>query len=335
VNGPRIWREEFIGGGAAEERFLFGRLAREIGVVQRQDRLRQGDGITRRAFHAKTIAGILNAEFRVLPTISPDLAHGVLQPGVLHNAVVRFSNASGLVRPDEGRDLRGIAIRVQADRKTPQDFLLTNAPASHARDGEQFMAVAKAAAAGALPLMLLQLVQALGLRETVRVLFALRQATAHDVGSMAAERYWSRAPFAIGTVAVKFKLEPAAAAAPRRAYRGDEPLRQELAQRLRDGPVRFRFEAQRFVDAATTPIEDGTIEWRERNAPFEPLADLVLPQQDISTQRGRAADAAVDALAFSPWVRSDEIRPIGGLNRARKVAYEASVRNRTFAANGS
>jgi catalase len=325
------WGEEFIGGSAAEERIVLQRLADEIGFVQRQNRRRQGDGVTRRAFHAKTIAGIANAEFLVSPAISRDLARGVLQPGVVHDAVVRFSSASGLIRSDNAKDLRGVAIRVRPAQGVPQDFLLTNAPASHARDGPQFMAVAKAAAAGPLPLVVLRLLRSIGPRETMRVLRALARATGREIGSVATERYWSRAPFAIGPVAVKFKLEPLAAAA---ARRDAGPFRKELEERLRAGPVRFNFEAQRFVDDDKTPIEDGTVEWREEDAPFEPVGELVLPQQDIGTAEGRAADATVEALAFNPWLRAEEIRPIGGLNRARRFVYEASVRNRTTTRDG-
>jgi hypothetical protein len=35
-----------------------------------------------------------------------------------------------------------------------------------------------------------------------------------------------------------------------------------------------------------------------------------------------------DELAFNPWNTTDEFRPLGNLNRARKVAYDASAAHR-------
>jgi hypothetical protein len=122
------------------------------------------------------------------------------------------------------------------------------------------MAVAKAATRPK-PLAILGLLRALGPRETLRRLRAVRAAS-RRVESLATESYWSRAPFELGTQAVKFKLDAAAAAAAdgSGANRGPDYLREDLARRLRAGPLTFPFQAQRFVDERRTPIEDGAAE---------------------------------------------------------------------------
>ena len=49
------------------------------------------------------------------------------------------------------------------------------------------------------------------------------------------------------------------------------------------------------------------------------------PQGDLSTVDALAQAQIIDALAFNPWNTTDEFRPLGNLNRARKAVYDASV----------
>lgn len=324
------WKEAYLGGSLEEEERLIASFAAEIKEVQ--ERNRRPDGGIRRAFHAKTHAGIVDAEFRVLPDIGRDLARGIFVPGAADQAIVRFSNGAGTIETDSRRDLRGVAIRVVGEDGRTQDFLLTNAPASHARDAYQFMAAAKASAGRSKPLAVLALVKTLGLREAWRMLRSLSSATSRDVESLATEQFWSRAPFAIGPFAVKFTLVPTASSRGATLAAGDNYLRDDLTRRLKDDAVRFRLQAQRYVDDSTTPIEDGAVEWNERDAPPEDVAELVIPRQDLTTAAAREAEEMVDRLAFSPWTSSQEIRPIGSLNRARRLVYETGAAYRNSSA---
>jgi hypothetical protein len=308
------WREQYLGGSPDEEARRIRAWADEIHEIQRRN---ADGGVARRAFHAKIHAGLTNAEFRVAADLDERFAGGIFRPGAVHPAVVRFSNAAGTIRPDAKRDLRGVAIRV-AD---VQDFLLTNAPASHARDAEQFMAAAKAGTQRP-PLSILGLLRTLGPRETVRMLRSLRRAL-RRAESLAEESYWSRAPFLLGDAPVKFKLAPAATASGGDNERGPDCLRDDLADRLRAAALVFPFQAQRFVDERTTPIEDGAAEWKESDSPPVTIAELVLPQQELTNADG----ALVEAMAFTPW-NTNGIRPLGSLNRARKLVYEASASRR-------
>jgi catalase len=319
-----------LGGSLSEEERLIKTFAGEIREVQEHNKARDEGRSIRRALHAKTHAGIVNAEFRVPREISGDLATGVFVPGAVHRALVRFSNAAGTIEPDSRRDLRGVAIRVVGEDGGSQDFVLTNAPASHARDAHEFMVAAKASAGKSKAMAALALVKALGLREAWRMLRSLASATSRDAESLATERFWSRAPFALGPIAVKFTLVPTATSRRAALATGDNYLRDDLTQRLQDDAVRFRLRAQRYVDDSVTPIEDGTVEWNERDAPPEDMAELVIPQQDLTTAAAREAEVMVDRLAFSPWNTSKEIRPIGSLNRARRLVYESSAAHRGF-----
>jgi hypothetical protein len=321
------WRERYLGGSPEAESALFERFGAEITDIQDRFRRRDRSPAVRRPFHAKTVAAIEGCRFEVVDDLDPDLQAGVLRPGARLAATVRFSNASGSVRADPMPDLRGVAVRVHDPPAGFQDLLLTSAPASHARDARQFMAAARVA--GEPPLRrLVHALVALGPREGIRMALVVMRDEARPVHSLAAQRFWSRGAFAVGDVAVRLRLEPAAG--PGGLVRGYDGLGHDLAARLRQRDVVFFLQAQRFVDERRTPIEDSSVRWRERDSPPETVARLTIPRQDLSAPDAVARAEAVEALAFDPWNTTSPsgIRPLGSQNRARRVVYPASARHR-------
>ena len=65
-----------------------------------------------------------------------------------------------------------------------------------------------------------------------------------------------------------------------------------------------------------------------RSRPPEPVAVLTLARGDLSTADALAQAQLIDAMAFNPWNTTDEFRPLGNLNRARKAVYDASSAQR-------
>jgi hypothetical protein len=323
------WSERYLGGTPETEAELFTAFARQIQEVQGRNRKWASEPI-RRAFHAKILAGIVNARFVVASDVRPELQVGLFVPRASYPALVRLSNASGMVRRDLEKDLRGVAARVQVGDGVEQDFLMSNAQASHACDANQFMVAAVAMAGGrritALPSMILKL----GLREGLRVIKTLKREASRPVGSVATEAFWSRAPYAVGTYAWKFKFEPLAAAVASVTYpENRDALREEFAARLLREDVRYTLRAIPYRDEASTPIEDGTVAWPEEDPPPEDIAELVIPRQDLRAGEGPENERRIEALQFSPWNAAPGIRPIGGLNRARRPVYQASARYRS------
>jgi Catalase len=327
------WAERFLGGSEETERRLLERFAEQINEVQVLNRRRDQDPI-RRAFHAKLLAGVANATFTVAPDLRPELQAALFVPGATHPALVRFSNASGTVRSDAVRDLRGVAVRIGPREAPPaegavHDLLFSNTRTSHSRDAVQFMASAVAMAGGRRIRAIPGLVRRLGFGEGLRVFRALRRSASRKVGSLATEAYFGRLPFAVGSVAVKFALQPMATDQGSAQPHGPEGLRQEFVDRLALEDVRYRLEALHFVDEATTPIEDATVEWTPGPIASDPIGELLLPRQDLTTGDGPAGERLVEATEFTPWNCPPGIRPIGSLNRARQPVYEASVRLRS------
>ena len=73
---------------------------------------------------------------------------------------------------------------------------------------------------------------------------------------------------------------------------------------------------------ANEPVENPSIEWKTQ---FSKLATISIPQQEFSTDE---MDTFAEHLSFSPWHSLQEHAPLGGINRARKVIYQASANKR-------
>ncbi|QCK88334.1 catalase [Phreatobacter aquaticus] len=323
-----VWSETFEGGSAEAEASLFERLARDIRGIQQANRTSQA-GPVLRTLHAKAVLAEPSASFTMRADLPSRFAQGAFQPGTSFATIVRLSNASGRLQDDDRRDMRGAALRLTLPGGASHDFLMTNFPVSHARNARQFVDFAKAMA-GSKFLLLPRLIAAHGLSETLRMLKNVSQATARPVTSLALETYWSRGALLWGDAGpVRYLLRPAPDALPAETLPpAPERLRQELLGRLSHAPIRFEFCLQPFVDEMRTPIEDGATEWLESVSPPVVVADLVLPVRPAGDGARTPGEAAIEALAFSPWNAADGLRPLGSLNRARKPVYWASADGR-------
>jgi hypothetical protein len=328
------WTEAYLGGTPEAEARMVRAFVRDIQLVQVNNKKNAKAGEVRRALHAKIQLGVANAEFRILPNIPAELSVGLFRAGSRYPATVRLSNASGEVKPDGKADFRGAAIRVATPDGTSHDLLMTNAPASHARDARQFMVAAKALSSPSKITIPFKLLFGLGPFEMPRMLLSLIRGASRKVYSLATETFWSRAPIRFGRYAVKYNLTPAAGTKPVPDSRipllakKDSFLREDLVDRLLEGDIVYDFRVQRYVNASDTPIEDGVLEWKESHAPSETIAQLIIPRQDLNDPEARSAEALVERLEFNPFNTTEEFRPLGSLNRARKIAYQASADHR-------
>jgi catalase len=324
--------ERYDGGSPEAERLVFERLAREIVEVQRQNQRAAGAPAVERAFHAKALAATENARLRFHDDLPESLRVGFARAGAEYPAIVRFSNASGMLQRDGIPDLRGVAVRVNVSESESHDLLATNFPVLHARDAREFIAFAKTmAGARTVPrqafALLVKLPLAVGLGDAGRMIRNILSGTRRRVDSLATETYWSRGALLwgeAGPVRYLFRPAPGAARAGAQAPHDPDFLEHELTGRLAHADVAFELCVQRYVDERRTPVEDVTVEWTEAVAPALPVALLTLPRQDLTSRDARAARERIERMTFNPWYSSDTFRPLGNINRARDAVYRAS-----------
>jgi len=74
------------------------------------------------------------------------------------------------------------------------------------------------------------------------------------------------------------------------------------------------------------PVENDSVEWDETKSKPVTVATLRIPTQKVDG----SGDLAIrcEAMSFNPWHALAEHRPMGGMNRLRKVVYLASVAKR-------
>ncbi len=328
------WKETILAG--EDPRLL--RHAEALRDIQRRSARKTGK--VQRALHAKGNAGV-EAELRVLPDLAEYARVGLFAAPATYRAYVRFSNGSGLLQHDKKGDVRGVAVKVLGvpgkkiipglEDATTQDFLLIKTPTTPFRNADEFVALVRAAERPALALP--RLFAALGVRRTFELGKKLAKNLGAPVPSLATLPYYSALPVKYGPYAVHYALAPQAKAGPQLSpygsgERGPHHLGEELAERLRRGPVTYDFRVQFYVDARRTPIEDASVEWREEDAPFLTVARLTLLQQDVESPRGRRIAARCEGLSFDPWHTTEDFRPLGNMMRARSHAYRLSTQER-------
>lgn len=261
-----------------------------------------------------------------------------------YDVVVRFSNGVGFSQSDKLPDVRGAAIKVfdvynsSTGKFQTVDLLMTNSPTPFGKDFLEFAdfmdLVASlgpnvgGAAFATHPRAALSLFKTTGLPIVSN----------YKVKSLATTRFWSGHPYLLGSdLAMKFNIIPTQTDEPtkkeiktKRHFRYDylpewgDYLEEDLAQRLKRGPVKYTFALQLEKNTKATPIEDNLTEWTEENSPSIPVAELVLDQQTLANFRGGNGDANCDSLRFTPGHYIPDHRPLSNMGRGRIFGYEAS-----------
>jgi hypothetical protein len=310
--------------------------------IDRMNRYQQGfashgDGQVHRGFHVKSHAG-LRAEFRVLDDIPADAKHGVFKEARTFSAWVRLTNGFSAARPDWFPDLLGFAVKLQdvegtkllegEEHSGTQDFLALNHPYVPADNAGELM-IMSMSAANVLSAPV-KLVQGLGLTKALRIMLWTFGWTPHRLlmRSVVTEDFSSLSPITVGPHAVKFTWRPQqrVATKPRNASWRNY-LRDELRQRLAENDIRYDFLVQFYVDPQETPI-DGAHAWNPEDTPFVKLAELTIPRCDLDSPESRRAETYLNGASFNPWHAISEHRPLGNIQRARRVIYQASAKHR-------
>lgn len=283
-------------------------------------------GTAHRDAHAKA-DGCVRAEFRVREHLPAELRQGIFQEGRVYRSWIRYSNGAGRAAKDSKDDARGMAIKLLgvpgpklADEKATQDFLLINSPVFFVRNAADYVAFSKAAAANKPFSFFIHGFNPFRWRyHELRVaLSILWKKTADPL----AIRYWSLTPYLLGDSGpVKYSARPCA------GVRAETPnkknpdfLRAAMSARLKGGGACFEFLVQLRTEPSREPIEDPTIRWNEKTSPFHPVATINIPAQRFESPQQQAF---CENLSMNPWHSAPEHRPLGGINRVRKIVYEA------------
>jgi hypothetical protein len=282
----------------------------------------------RRGQHPKH-HGCVRAEFIVPPDLPDELRHGVLREGRTFPALIRFSN--GRHWDDRKGDIHGMAIKLvgvagekllEAEKSAQtQDFVTADHPVFFIRDLADYVPFSEA-------LLKARRSRWSRLGFILRVLVSphppwkgLRAAMAKKPDSPLRIQYWSQTPYRLGRLAVRYSIRPdLTLVPPPPPSRSKDKLREALSSHLASREARFDFLVQVQTDPVAMPVEDPSVGWDEATSPYRKVATIRIPPQVCDTPEQRAC---CENLSFTPWHALPEHRPLGAINRARKVIYEA------------
>jgi len=304
-----------------------------------------GDGNTpasnlyRRDVHTKS-HGCVKAKFAADDEVPAQFRFGVFSAKKPLDAIIRFSSGKPDNLPDKTawtwlrrfpRDVRGMAVKVLdlegkrlLDEPDPegmsQDFIATTSPVFFIRTIEQYSQFSGAFSRDDLRAYFLpDWLDPRGWH--MHQLWLLTKSFGLAPDSLVREPYYSGSAYRLGpSTYVKFRLKPCEPIkdTPKVQDKADY-LRHQLETQVAAGEVCFSFEVQPQVAGKNMPVEDTTVEWREKDSPFQKIATV---RFDAAPNTPPVTDDRCENLEFNPWHSTEDFEPVGAMNRLRKVVYQ-------------
>ena len=317
------WAEDV----ADDEAQRFEHYAALFTKIQAERSRRWGTG---RALHRKQLA-VAHGTLEVLDGLPLYARHGLFAAPRDYEVCVRLSNGGFDRAKDSTPDIRGFALRVLGVRgesalggpASTQDFTLINQEAFAFRGSDEFVAFALAASQGGSAL-LRHAVRRYGVIGGPVRLSKMLRSVSRAFGGFANEMLYSAVPMANGPYAVRVRLVPAESNGPPVAGAWRD-WAADFHGRLARHPLHWDLQLQYFASEKLTPIEDASVNWP---TPYSTVARLMLPQQDADTDEAKDLARELEGSSFDPWHALAEHRPLGDVQRARKVVYFASQQQR-------
>jgi hypothetical protein len=304
-------------------------LAQNIAqVIEKSIREQYTAGNALRDAHPKA-HGCVRAEFHVSKNIPAQFAKGIFIPDQSYQAWIRFSNASNdASSADIDKDARGIAIKLlgvagekileSEKQATTQDFIMINHPVFFANDAKRYLSFINDVNSHNM-IRKLHIPFALGFKGTMNALGARNSQIANPLYA----RYWSMVPYQLGLgndrQAVKYSVRACSVTANNLPKNPSHDfLREALKNTLQQTDACMEFLIQPRTSNKML-VEDSMTEWDEKAAPFYQVATIHIPKQNFDTPE---QNKFCENLSFTPWHALPAHKPLGAVNRMRKVIYE-------------
>ncbi|MTH64873.1 catalase family protein [Paracoccus shanxieyensis] len=290
--------------------------------------------------HAKSHA-VIKGRLTILADLPPELAQGIFAQPRTHEIVSRISSAASDIHSDAIPQPHGFAtkiIGVQGERLTPelggsnQDVLMVNFPTlafGTIAKYDQLLGLLESKSAAPDVVQQLAAAAARGVKGAVEALGGRANATldglARDQGHPLGETFHTQAALRYGDYLAKLSIAPTGEVAEltgQQVKGGYSAMRDAITDWFSTRGATYELRAQLCTDPKAMPVEDAAILWDPEISPHRVIATLHFdPQDSYSPPRQVQGD---DHLAFNPWNGVAAHRPLGGIMRIRKAAYESS-----------
>jgi len=279
-----------------------------------------------RSSHPKS-NGCIKGHFMVDPSISSEYQYGIFKPGADYPVWMRFSNSADKLTDDDAKDFRGLSLKLTkvdgerlpqpGDENHTQDFLFLAHDAFFAANPVEFFDFFDAAFSdntisfllthprGALNIFL-------GSKRYKNPLNAhWNSVTPYALGPQQNGVYKNVVRYALRTCSVNSGEIPEP---PTPDYLSDN-----LQNQLAKGSACLDFFIQKQVDPEKMPVENVLIAWDKELSPFIKVAQIKISKQTFTSE---AQKNFCENISFNPWHSLVAHRPLGGINRTRKVVMK-------------
>ncbi len=292
--------------------------------------------------------GCVRAKFEVDPSIDPQFAYGVFAKGNKFDAIIRYSNSSHIpTQADIKEDGRGMAMKLfnvpgkklleTESQSTTQDFILISHPVFFTDNPKTYIDF-------------ISNFENSGLAAKAKTLAALgikgakiaSDITSLQVASPITTQYFSNVPYQLGAGATRKAVKYTVKACGTDAKNGvSEPtkftngptdipksttdvnyLRTRLVEHFKTSDACMEMFVQ-FRESSNMSVENSMDEW---TTPWHKVATIRASKADQTIAATPdftiATNQTCDSLSFNPWHSLPEHKPLGSMNRIRKVVYE-------------
>lgn len=282
--------------------------------------------------------GCIRGQFNVRTDIDPDLQYGVFKPGASYPLWMRFSNSVEDLTDDVRKDFRGLGMKLSkvdgprlpnpGDELHTQDFMFLGHDAFFAANPTEFFDFFSAAFAGKTlgflfthPLGAVNIFQG---RNTYKTPLDVKwnSVTPYALGPQTNGTYKNVVRYGLQTCSANVGEIPEP---PTPNYLSDN-----LKSQLDNGEACLDFFVQKQVDRTAMPVENTLIAWDQAKSPFIKVAQIHIPKQSFDSPEQKNF---CENISFNPWHSLVEHRPLGGINRARKIVMK-DVSNLRLKENG-
>jgi hypothetical protein len=301
-----------------------------------------------RSVHAKT-HGILQGYLEVVTGLPSDLAQGLFAKPGRYPVVMRFSTIPGDILDDSVSTPRALAIKVigvegerleGSEGDVTQDFVLNNGPAFGAPNPKRFLARLRLLARTTNRAQRLKKILSAVMRQVQKVIVVITGRPNSTVATLGGhpethilgDTFYSQAPLRFDDFIAKISVAPkspelkALTRSPLNVNGVPNGLREAVLDFFEKNGGVWEVRAQLCTDLEHMPIENAAVVWSEEISPYQRIARItVKPQLAWSEVRSSVVD---DGMSFTPWHGLAAHRPLGGIMRVRKAAYEAAKRFR-------
>ncbi len=319
-------------------------------MTQGMELARQKYGHAVRISHAKA-HGLLKGELIVQDGLPPELAQGLFAEPKRYEVLVRMAQQPGELLDDSKLSTdRGMSVKVlgvngpklEGHTAATQDWVFDVGKQFLASGMKEFLQAFKPNAEIAPKLSdSVKGAVSTAARATNTALNAVGANSeklafyGHPVVHPAGEEYFSQTAYRYGEYVAKlgfFPSSPGLQALKEQPFDPKTPdaLREAMNAFFQSNPAEFELRVQLNTGIDEMPIEDAQAKWSELDSQYQTVARLIIPVQTAWTP---ARDEYFEDLSFSPGHALAAHRPLGGINRARLLAY-TMLSKRRLADNG-